>query len=52
MKQPKKLPLKYKKIVSRAGLRAENWMLQKDEPGYIVVVSKHSSRTKVIEKER
>ena len=48
MKQPKKLPLKYKKAVDKAGLVPENWMLQQECQDYIVVVSKRTSATRKI----
>ena len=48
MKQPKKLPLKYKKVVDKAGLVPENWMLQQETKDYIVVVSKRTHATRRI----
>ena len=48
MKQPKKLPLKYKKLVDKAGLVPENWMLQQEAKDYIVVISKRTRATRKI----
>lgn len=48
MKQPKKLPLKYKKLVDKAGLVPDNWMLQSEAADHIVVVSKRTRITRKI----
>ena len=48
MKQPKKLTLGQKKLVSAAGLIASNWMLQEETKDYIVVISKSGKSTKKI----
>ena len=50
MKQPKKLKLKHKKLVSHVGLNPDNWMLRKEEPGYIVIVNKQTQRTRILAK--
>lgn len=48
MKQPKKLPLKYKKLVDKEGLVPENWMLQQETKDYIVVISKRTGAKRKI----
>lgn len=48
MKQPKKLTLSQKKLVSAAGLIPSNWMLHEETKDYIVVISKSGKSTKKI----
>ena len=50
MKQPKKLKRDYKIAVSAYGLKAENWMLLKEGDVYIVIISKKSDQTRIIDK--
>ncbi len=46
MKQPKKLTLRYKKILTKNGLVPNNWMLVQDLGNRIVIINKSSRKTK------
>ncbi len=50
MKQPKKLKRDYKMAVSAYGLKANDYMLQKDGDTYITIVNKRTGKTKIIDK--
>lgn len=50
MKQPKKLKREYKILLSKKHLNPDNWMLLKEEEGYIVVIHKVTKKTRIISK--
>lgn len=50
MKQPKKLSLAQKKLISRCGLNPKEWMCKSDSKEYLCVVSKLSMAEKIINK--
>ena len=48
MKQPRKLVLKEKKVLSAIGLNPENWAVHKEDSDYLYVVHKISGRKRKI----
>lgn len=50
IKQPKKLSLQQKKILSECGLRPQNWMLRFEDRDYLHVVHKTSGSIRIIDK--
>lgn len=50
MKQPKKLTKKQKQIVSGKYLNPKDWMLVKEEQGYIVIVNKTTKKRRILNK--
>ena len=48
MKQPRKLVLREKRILSAIGLKPENWAVYKEGSDYLYVVHKISSRKRKI----
>ena len=50
MKQPKKLSLEQKKILSRCGLQPEDWMFKFDSKNEICVIEKSSGMERLIGK--
>lgn len=52
MKAGKKPTVAQRKFIQKMGLNAENWLVSKDTPSEMVLVHRHSDRTrKVIHKE-
>lgn len=52
MKQPERLTLEQKKIVSRAGLNPFQWMIRHEGNTYLHIVNKQTKEIKVIDKEK
>ena len=50
MKQPKKLTLSQKQLVSAANLNAKNWMFIEDLGSYIKIINKETNHIKMINK--
>lgn len=50
MKQPRKCKRIEKECLSKAGLKAENWMVQEETKESIVFVHKTSKKTRKFEK--
>jgi len=51
MKQPKKLKRWMKVLLSKKGLKVENWQYIKNEPGKLTILHKHSLKPRVIKYE-
>lgn len=52
MKQPKKLTRAQKKLVSKCGLNADDWMCTFENLSYLYIYHKETSEIKVINKEK
>lgn len=50
MKNGKKPTVKQRRLMCALGLNAENWLVERDTPEEMVVVHRHSDKTRTIPK--
>ena len=50
IKQPKKLTLDQKKLLSRCGLRPEDWMCKFEDKYYLHVISRNMNELAIVDK--
>jgi hypothetical protein len=50
MKNGKKPTVKQRRLMCAWGLNAENWLVERDTPAEMVVVHRHSDKTRTIPK--
>lgn len=50
IKQPKKLTLDQKKLLSRGGINPDEWMCRFEDKAYLHIVSKKSGKVMIVDK--